>query len=593
MKITRRRVTVGLLSATVVVTMTTVTTWALASDGSDAAAPPVHLIIGYKQGFDPASATTSLSSLGAQVTTAAGWGQRALSELGAQTVQVSSGRSAATIAALRNDPNVAYVEVDRVRKATDVTPDDPMYTEGLQPELAQVNLPAAWQTTTGSAVKIAVVDTGVTVKGDLTGAVSGGYDFVNGDSKPDDDYGHGTTVASLIAARGNNGAGMAGVCWQCTILPVKVLDNLGSGYDSTVAKGIVYAADNGAKVINLSLGGAGSTTVLSDAVAYANNKGVLVVAAAGNDGDTVRSYPAAYTDVVAVAATARNSDTRASFSNYNSSTDHWVDVSAPGDVTGMDTEGNYNTGEQGTSFSSPIVAGIAGLVKTVHPDYTGWSLLHAVQASGKTYGQPADWTNYGMVDAAKALTIGTDTTPPTGTGVSPAQWTHVRGTVAIKPTGVGDGWSGVRAIDLYADGVWKTYDRTSPYQLNYNSAGRNGNVHLQLKIYDKAGNVKVLDRWITADNTAPNVTITKAPKNKSKISGTVKINSTATDKYAVGKVQLLINGKVVSTRTGSAYTFKSSFSFAASKYPKNITVQVRAYDKVGNVKYSTKYSYHR
>jgi archaellum component FlaF (FlaF/FlaG flagellin family) len=379
---------------------------------------------------------------------------------------------------------------------------------------------------------------------------------------------------------------MAGVCWQCTIIPVKVMDSQGYGYDSTIAKGVVYAVNAGAQVINMSLGDPQTSSVLADAIAYANYRGVLVVAAAGNESSSVRSYPAAYPDVLAVGATQRTTDVRAWFSNYNSASDRWVDVAAPGIVTGMLPSGTYSTDAEGTSFSSPIVAGIAGLVKTVHPSYTGWSLQHAISLSGVSIGS---WVTYGRVDAAKALTIGTDTTPPTATGVTPGQWAKVHGVITVTPTGAADGSSGLRNVDLYVDGTWKTYDRTAPFALTYDTKGRNGPVHLQVRVYDKAGNVKVLDRWITADNTPPTVRITKAPTNNSKVKGTVKVYYTGSDKYGIKNYQFLVNGKVVQTHS----TTKVAFSFVASKYSKNITVQVRAYDLAGNVKYTSKLYYHR
>ena len=492
------------------------------------------------------------------------------------------------VAELKRDPGVAYVETDRVRRSAEaVTPNDPMYTAGLQPELGQLNVPTAWETTTGSAVKVAVVDTGVNAVGDLTGAVLPGYDFVNNDSAPADDAGHGTTVASLIAARGNNNEGMAGVCWSCMILPVKVLDAHGSGYDTTIAKGIVWATQQGAQVINLSLGGAGSSTVLSNAITYANDRNVLVVAAAGNENSSVRSYPAAYTDVLAVGATARNSTARASFSNFNSATDKWVDVAAPGIVTAMDSNGDYNTGEAGTSFSTPLVAGIGALVKTAHPSYNGFTILKAIQNSATPIGS---WVAYGMVNAVKAYTMGADTSKPTITGATPAQWARVRGTITVTGTGVADtGGSGLRGVDLYADGVWKAFDRTAPYSMSYNTAGRNGTIKLTLRVRDKAGNFTDYIRYVWADNTPPTVRITKAPVNKSHLSSaTQKIYYTGSDPSGIAYYQLMINGGIQQTHTATTYPF----TFVPTRYAKTMTVYVRAFDKLGNIGYSTVYTYY-
>jgi subtilisin family serine protease len=585
----RRRTAAGLLSAGIVAAIAGVP--GLAHAGSTTlSASAVRLIVGYRHAGNPATAAAVISAFGAHSSAAQG----PLGDIGAQTLQVPASSSTAMIAQLRRDPNVSYVEVDHVLKKSDVTPDDANWN--LQSELPEVALPSAWSTTTGSsAVKIAVVDTGVTANADLAGAVTGGYDYVNNDGSPTDDEGHGTMVASLIAARGDNGKGIAGVCWKCTILPVKVLNSKGEGYDSAVAKGIIYAANNGAQIINLSLGGPSSSSVLSDAVAYAAYRNVLVVSAAGNEGTSKRSYPAAYPDVLAVGAVETGTGTRAYYSNFNSSADHWVDVAAPGTVTTLDQSGNlaYDVDDsgkvvprvRGTSFSSPIVAGIGGLLKAQHPSWTGWSLQHAIEQSATADG----WTTHGEVNASVALGQGVaDTTPPTITGTSPAQNAKVHGTITVTPTGVGDSTSGMSHISLYVNGVYKTYDRTTPFAVSYNTAGLNGTVKLEVRAYDKAGNVKVYDRTVIADNTAPTVKITKAPKSGSKVSGTVKVYFTGSDKYGVKSYQLLINGKVVRTHNSTAH-----FEFSAAAYGSKFTVAVRAYDVAGNSRTTSKLSYHR
>ncbi|GIF19376.1 subtilisin family serine protease [Actinoplanes tereljensis] len=590
MQLTKRRITVGLISTAVVVTMTSVATLAQAAETTTASAAPVHLIVGYKSGATSASAVQKYAAAGVR--------SSALGALNASTLQVPAARSAALISALRSDPTVAYVETDRVRKVAEVTPNDPIYTENLQPELKEVGVPTAWDTTTGEVVKIAVIDTGVTMTGDLTGAVLGGYDFVNNDTEAADDFGHGTTVASLIAARGNNNQGMAGVCWGCAILPVKVLDNSGSGYDSTIAKGITWAVGQGAKIINLSLGGTGYSQTLADAIAYANASAVLVVAAAGNDNSSTINYPAGYTDVLAVGATNRcpnfaNDPTctagttdKASFSNFNGST-KWVDVAAPGIVTGMDVNGNYNTGEPGTSFSAPIVSGIAGLIKSHRPGYTGWSILNAIQVSSTPIGS---WVTWGKVSADRALQVGTDTTPPAIVGLTPGQNWKVRGPLTFTPYKLTDDWSGIRNVSLYINGTYRTGTYKAPFAVKWNPGTWSGTVTAQYRIYDKAGNLKIYTRTMIADNTAPTVKITKAPKNKSKIKGTVKVYYTGSDKYGIKAYQLLVNGKVVQQHS----TTKTPFTFVASKYPKNnIKVQVRAYDLAGNSKVTATLTYKR
>ncbi|MEU7908725.1 S8 family serine peptidase [Actinoplanes sp. NPDC049118] len=592
MKFVSRRVTVGALSAAVVVSVAGVSTWALAAETPDS--EPVRLVVGLKASApQDVTAAGTVSAMGLRTMDASGAAKQAMSVLRAQTTEVSAERKASVIAALKKDPNVAYVEVDHVLKAYDVSPNDPQYVAGAQPEVDQVKLPAAWETTKGDdTVKVAVLDTGVTGVGDLAGAVLPGFNAITNDDDTADDNGHGTMVSSLIAARGDNGVGMAGGCWNCKILPVKVLDSEGFGTYSNIAKGIVWATNNGAKIINLSLGGEFPGRVLDDAVAWANLKGVLVVAAAGNEHSPAPHYPAACTDVLAVGATARGSDEREVYSNYGAG---WVDMVAPGDVTVMVGENEFEP-LQGTSFAAPMVAGAAALIKTQHPEYTGWSISRALRVAARPLdadgnGQHDGWSQYGMLDAAKGLTIGTELDPPTITGVSyPGENWRIRGSINVTPTGVGDPWSGVRNVDLYVDGAYKAQDRTAPYALPYNTTSHsNGTVKLQLRVYDKAGNRTTFDRTFIADNTVPTVKITSAPKNKAKVKGTVKIAVTASDTYGMRRVELLINGKVIQTDTTSPY----NFSFAASKQPKTMKVQIRAVDLAGNVKYEATRNYTR
>ena len=197
-------------------------------------------------------------------------------------------------------------------------------------------------------------------------------DFVGVDADPQDEVGHGTHVAGTVSALSNNGVGVAGVTWQCRLMPVRVLarirrlsDNRVSGVGSAadIAAGIRWAVDHGARVINMSLGGDVDTTVERNAVAYAIQQGVVVVAAMGNDNTTTPSYPGAYPDVIAVGATNPN-DTRASFSNMGPH----IDVAAPGVGIQSTYWDNTYANLQGTSMASPHVAGVAALILSCNPN---------------------------------------------------------------------------------------------------------------------------------------------------------------------------------------------------------------------------------
>jgi thermitase len=237
-----------------------------------------------------------------------------------------------------------------------VLPNDPEWSQ--QWSLRQVEAPAAWALGPGASrpVVVAVVDSGVDpAQPDLQGALVAGADFADSTGSTADQYGHGTMVAGVIAARGNNNQGVAGVCWVCRIMPIKVLDANGVGTAASVADGIRWAADHGANVINLSFVLSGPDPTVEAAIAYAHGQGAIVVAAAGNAGSTDATYPAAYPMVVSVAATD-DSDHLYPWSSYGS----WVTLAAPGCSMTTALGGGFAT-FCGTSAAAPMVAGLAAL----------------------------------------------------------------------------------------------------------------------------------------------------------------------------------------------------------------------------------------
>ncbi|MCZ7527377.1 MAG: S8 family serine peptidase [Acidimicrobiia bacterium] len=275
---------------------------------------------------------------------------------GVLVVDVPVGQAAAARAALAEREDVAYAEPDAVYRAFAV-PNDPCTTTCAFSLPSQWALPKigafdAWDVTRGASdVVVAVLDTGVRTTADLAGKVTWGGTyaptnlFCFGSTFPID---HGTHVAGIVGAATDNGQGIAGVGWDTMIRSVKVLDDFGCGTASTISAGIYEAADTpGVRVINLSLGGSGYSQTIADAVGYARQRGVLVVAAAGNDGADTPTYPAALDGVLAVTATDRN-DQLAPFSNFGS----WVDVAAPG----VDITSTYTYVPGGTPSSPPATA---------------------------------------------------------------------------------------------------------------------------------------------------------------------------------------------------------------------------------------------
>ncbi len=278
-----------------------------------------------------------------------------------QIVRVPAGREKELVSRYLRNKNVLYAEPDFIAQAS-VVPNDTYFSN--QWGMSKVEAPLAWDVSKSSSnIRVAVLDTGIDAgHGDIKPKVVAAKNFTTSKTVSDRN-GHGTHVAGIAAAVTNNSKGVAGLGWNASLMNGKVLGDDGSGFYSWVASGIVWAADNGAKAINMSLGGSSPSKVLEDAVNYAWDKGSVLVAAAGNNNTSDPVYPAFYANVIAVAATDQN-DNKASFSSFGS----WVDVSAPG-VNILSTYPRTGIVDRyawlsGTSMSSPHVAGLAALVWT-------------------------------------------------------------------------------------------------------------------------------------------------------------------------------------------------------------------------------------
>ncbi len=390
--------------------------------------------------------------------------------------------------------DVEYAEPNYIAKALFV-PNDPYYRYQWHldnPVYGGIQIQNAWDISNGSGVIVAIIDTGVAYENyqdryylapDLaqTSFVPG-YDFVNNDTHPNDDNGHGTHIAGTIAQSTNNSLGVAGVAFGSRIMPIKVLDRNGTGTYANVADGIRRAADNGSKVINLSLGGSSPATYLEEALVYAYNKGVTIVAAAGNDGSSQINYPAAYDQYVIAVGATRYDETLSYYSNFGPG----LDLVAPGgDLTVDQNEDGYADGVlqqtfqgrtknfayyffQGTSMAAPHVAGVAALViakgVVIDPD----AVRSVLQNSAEDLGAPGrdDIYGWGLVNAADAL--GPVDTPPTVSITSPLNGATVSGSVTITAAATDD--SGVIRVDFYVDGVVIGSDWTAPYDQIWNSA---------------------------------------------------------------------------------------------------------------------------
>jgi len=350
-------------------------------------------------------------------------------------LSVPVGQEESVVATLRRTPGVVSAEPEYLVTVAE-TPDDPSFS--LQWNMTTIRAPEAWDIFTGTpGLVIAVLDTGVDlnhpdlrenlwrnlgeipdngVDDDHNGYVDDiwGWNVIKGDANPQDDHGHGTHVAGIIGAMGNNGVGVAGVAWRCKIMPVKVLNYAGSGTYAGVAEGVYYAAKRFARVINMSLAGTEYSQLLQDAIREAAERyDSVIVAAAGNcaqggpgcGGVNPIMYPAAMEHVISVAATD-SGDQRAAFSGYN----QFVDLAAPGVGVYSTALGGSYVYKTGTSMATPLVAGLAGLVGWMRPGWNDEQVEAHLKATAVKVGDIPydengrnDYYGYGRIDAAAAL----------------------------------------------------------------------------------------------------------------------------------------------------------------------------------------------
>lgn len=318
----------------------------------------------------------------------------------------------AALAALKKDPAVSWAEPNGVVKCVRPVGESPRFPLGpraggdplldQQWGMAKIEAPTAWSSHPGSPkIRVAVVDTGIYYKHPEFGdRVDPGFDFINRDYDARDDMMHGTHCAGIIGAGFNDGHGIVGVAPGVSLLAVKVMDQEGLGTFANIADGIVYAVQNRAQIINLSLGAQNTAYVMRQAIDYAVKAGVLVVAAMGNENTDSPSYPAAYPGVLAVGATKAD-DTRARFSNQGSH----ISVSAPGHrVLSTVLYGKYET-ISGTSMAAPHVAGLAALIKSAKPDWTAAQIKTHIEQTADDLGSPGfdPEFGHGRINVRRAL----------------------------------------------------------------------------------------------------------------------------------------------------------------------------------------------
>ncbi len=481
--------------------------------------------------------------------------------------------------------------IESVRKnylyEQNVVPNDTWTAD--QSHLDQLGLPQAWDVTTGSAeIIIAILDTGVYPSHeDLKAKLLSGFNTVDNNVNSADVHGHGTAVAGSAAAISNNGKGVAGVCWDCPLLPVRVSLPDGRASSRAIAAAILWAVNHDAKVINISFGPLESDKTVLAAAQSARNHGCLVFIAAGNEAQiktTADSESALFVGAV------DETNVPAEFTNIGP----FVDFAAPGvGIVTTNSSGGYSA-YNGTSFSSPIAAGVGALVWSINPAWrpaTVESILRGSVVDLGTSGRDTTF-GYGLVHGSAAVDRAVDTDEPADTTAptlavsEPVDGAAVAG--RIKIVAAATDASGVADVVLSVDGVPYATDSTAPYKLSLDTSPLTSGSHtLSVVATDVAGNasaaktIRITTAAVSGDKTAPAATII-TPSNGATVIGTVEARALLTDNAALAKVEWLVDNKSVRTQKISGVRVEDTFFWQTSSLTKGShTVVVKVTDAAG------------
>ncbi|MBI3156400.1 MAG: S8 family serine peptidase [Burkholderiales bacterium] len=512
-------------------------------------------------------------------------GARRLGRSELRIVDLPEGKERAMLERLARHPHVEFAELD-VPLAQALTPNDPYF--GSQWHHGKIRSSSAWDIAQGAGVTIAVLDTGVDGSHpELSSRMVAGWNAYANNSDTSDADGHGTAVAGTLAAVTNNGAGVASMAGQAKIMPVRISDPSGWAYASTVAAALTYAADHGAKVANISFDGMANNTTVQTAAQYFKSKGGLVVVAAGNSG---KSESIVATSTMIPVSATNSSDQLTSFTSYGP----YVAMSAPGENIWTTKKGGSYWYCWGTSFASPVTAGVVALMMSANSSLTAAEvekLLYGTAADLGAAGRDTQF-GYGRVDAAAAVAAAAnavsavDGSAPSASIASPYASSTVGGLVPVDVSASDN--VGVVRVDLLVNGAKVASDSTSPFAFSWDSTKvANGMVSLQAVAVDAAGNagtsaavsVNVANNAV-ADTTPPAVAVT-SPGNGATVSGTVTVKASASDNSGTAGLtqQLYINGARVASATGGSLSYKWNVrKLSRGTY----TIEALATDAAGN-----------
>ncbi len=522
-------------------------------------------------------------------------------------VEVPAGTEREAVGRMKRNRLMKHAELDE-RIAPDLVVNDPYF--GSAWHLPRIDAPAAWGQSQGSGVVIAILDSGVDgTHPDLAARMVPGWNVFDNNANTADVYGHGTKVAGAAAASSNNGAGVAGVAGQARIMPIRITDTSGYAYTSTIVQGLTWAADNGAKVANVSFQAAGLSSVIA-AANYMRSKGGLVTVSAGNNGQLTGT--AATTAMIPVSGTG-SSDTLASWSNYGNE----IAVAAPGVSIWTTRVGGGYGASSGTSFAAPVTAGTIALMMAAQPSLPNTEIEKLLFSTATDLGAAGRDMYFGhgrinagaAVQAALSALPAKDTNAPSVSVSAPLASSTVSGLVAVDVSASDN--VGVVRTELRVNGTTVATDTSAPFAFTWDSTKvANGMASLSVVAVDAAGNtatsstvtVNVANASTAptsptsppptspttgVDTTKPVVTIL-SPAKGSTVSGSVTISVKFSDNSGsqnLRRQRLSINGVIVATTTTDTlnYTWNTSTLAAGSH-----TIKAKVSDAAGNYQTATR-----
>ena len=514
---------------------------------------------------------------------------RKLGQSNIHVIEVAQGSEKAVVNKLKNNPHFKFAELDQ-RVELSATANDPYL--GSEWHIAKIGADTAWDSTTGSGVVIAILDSGVdATHPDLAPNLVAGYNVADNNTNTSDLCGHGTEVAGSAGAVLNNSVGVSGIAGGAKIMPVRIATLVNGacyGYYSTIASGVTYAADHGARIANISYAGVPTSSAVISAANYMKSKGGLVFVAAGNFNRDEGYTP---TDSMIAVSGTDNNDNRASWSSYGA----FVSLSAPGTGIYSTIAGGGYGGVSGTSISSPVAAAVGALVMAANPTLTSAQVQNILFTTATDLGAAGrdPYFGYGRVNAAAAVAAAkamptADTTKPTVAIANPVGGATVSGLVSIGVNAADN--VGVSRVDLKVNGTVVASDAAGPYTFSWDSTGvANGMNNLVAIAYDAAGNVATSStvqvnvanavQPPVADTTAPVVAIANPASGY--VSGNVSVNVNASDNNGSAGINMsvYIDGQLKASGSGSSmsYTWNSRKAGAG-----NHTIQAVARDAAGN-----------